>query len=46
MMDPYYHLLAEVERKHMERAQARRFRSGSEIKFVMDKRKRPVFSKE
>jgi len=44
MTDPYYHLLAEVERKHMEKQQVVNFRRGTEIKFVLDPKKRPVFS--
>jgi len=42
-LDPYFHLLAEVERKHMEKQQAQEFRMGSEIKFVMDPKKIPDF---
>merc|ERR1712086_861112 len=45
-LDPYFHLIAEVERKHMERQQAMDFRRGSEIKIMGDdQRKRPVFSR-
>ena len=44
-LDPYYHLLAEVERKHMERQQTADFRRGTEIKFVLDPKKKPVFGK-
>lgn len=43
--DPYFHLLAEVERKHLERSQALDFRRGTEIKIVMDPKKTPVFSR-
>jgi hypothetical protein len=43
-LDPYFHLIAEVERKHMERQQAMDFRRGSEIKFVLDPKKKPAFS--
>ena len=42
-MDPYFHLIAEVERKQMERQQALDFRRGSEIKFVMDPKKKPQY---
>ena len=42
-LDPYFHLLAEVERKHAERHQAFEWRKGSEIKFVLDPRKTPVY---
>lgn len=42
-LDPYFHLLAEVERKHLDRQQVYKFREGSEIKFVMDKKKKPNF---
>ena len=46
-LDPYFHLIAEVERKHMERQQAMDFRRGSEIKIMGDDaRKRPVFSRQ
>jgi len=44
-LDPYYHLLAEVERKHMEKQQTADFRRGTEIKFVLDPKKKPVFGK-
>ena len=42
-LDPYFHLLAEVERKHMERQQTMDFRRGTEVKFVLDPKKKPVF---
>lgn len=42
-MDPYFHLIAEVERKHMERQQALEFRRGTEVKFVMDPKKKPQY---
>ena len=46
-LDPYFHLIAEVERKHMERQQAMDFRRGTEIKIMGDdSRKRPVFSRQ
>ena len=41
--DPYFHLLAEVERKHLERRQTMNFRSGAEVKLMIDPKKRPVF---
>ena len=44
-LDPYYHLLAEVERKYAERQYAMDFRRGTEIKFVMDPKKTPVYGK-
>ena len=45
-LDPYFHLIAEVERKHFERTEAHKFRLGSEIKIMGDDpRKRPVFSR-
>uniref|UniRef100_A0A7S3MZA8 Uncharacterized protein n=1 Tax=Strombidium inclinatum TaxID=197538 RepID=A0A7S3MZA8_9SPIT len=44
-LDPYYHMVAEVERKHMERQQVQDFRRGTEIKFLLDPKKRPVFHK-
>ena len=44
-LDPYYHLIAEVERKHMERTQVMKFRQGSEIKFNVDPKKKPVFAR-
>lgn len=43
-LDPYFHLLAEVERKHVERQQALEFRRGSEVKFVLDPKKRPQWT--
>ena len=43
--DPYFHLLAEVERKHVEKTQALEFRMGTEVKIVVDPRKMPNFSK-
>jgi hypothetical protein len=42
-LDPYFHLLAEVERKYTEKQQTQEFRMGSEIKFVMDPKKMPEF---
>ena len=44
-LDPYFHLLAEVERKHVERQQALQFRRGSEVKIVVDQKKMPVYGK-
>lgn len=44
-LDPYYHMLAEVERKHVERQQAKKFRLGSEIKIVVDQKKMPIYGK-
>ena len=44
-LDPYYHLLAEVERKHVERQQALDFRRGTEVKIVLDQRKMPVYGR-
>ena len=38
-MDPDYHILAEVERKHAEKKQLERWRDGSEIRFIVDGRK-------
>jgi len=46
MTDPYFHLLAEVERKHLDRKEAMNFRRGTEIKLVPDARKAPVFSRQ
>lgn len=42
-LDPYFHLLAEVERKHLEKQQAYQFRAGTEVKFVTDPKKKPIF---
>jgi len=42
-VDPYYHLLAEVERKHLDKQQTYEFRRGTEIKFVVDPKKAPRF---
>lgn len=44
-LDPYYHLLAEVERKHVERQQALEFRRGTEVKIVLDQKKMPVYGR-
>ena len=44
--DPYFHMLAEVERKSLERTQAYAFRRGSEIKIVPDAKKAPKFSRQ
>lgn len=46
MTDPYYSLLAEVERKYLQRNQASNFRSGTEIKIIPDRKKAPVFSRQ
>ena len=46
MTDPYFHLLAEVERKHLDRNEIFDFRRGTEIKIVPDARKAPVFSRQ
>ena len=46
MTDPYFHLLAEVERQHLERNEAMAFRRGQEIKLIPDARKAPVFSRQ
>ena len=40
-LDPYYHILGEVERKHAEKAAVEEFRKGSEIKFEVGN-KRPA----
>ena len=42
-LDPYFHLLAEVERKAMEKQQTVDFRRGTEVKFVVDPKKIPKF---
>lgn len=42
-LDPYFHLLAEVERKHLERITAQTFRRGTEVKLNIDPKKQPVF---
>jgi hypothetical protein len=44
-LDPYYHLLAEVERKHAEKQQALDFRRGTEVKIVLDQKKMPVYGR-
>ena len=43
--DPYFHLIAEVERKHLEKLQANEFRRGTEVKVVPDARKAPNLSR-
>ena len=42
-LDPYFHLLAEVERKAAEKQQVIQFRKGTEVKFVVDPKKMPRF---
>ncbi len=42
MHDPFYHMLGEVERKHVEKLQTEEFRSGPEVRFVVGDKK-PVF---
>ena len=44
-LDPYYHLIAEVERKHMERQQVIKFRQGSEVKFNVDPKKQAKYAR-
>ena len=43
MLDPYFHLVAEVERKYMERQQVYNFRRGTEVKINIDKNKVPQY---
>ena len=43
--DPYFYLLAEVERKHLLRQQAYETRLGTEVKIMGDPKKRPNFSR-
>ena len=39
MLDPAFHTLGEVERKHVERIMVEEFRRGTEVKFeVKDKK--------
>ena len=45
-LDPYFHLLAEVERKSLQRHEALGFRKGSEVKLIPDSKKAPVFSRQ
>jgi hypothetical protein len=40
-MDPYFHLLGEVERQHMDKIMTEKFRSGSAVRFEFGD-KRPV----
>jgi len=42
-LDPYFHMLAEVERKAMEKQQTLDFRRGTEVKFVVDPKKMPRY---
>jgi hypothetical protein len=44
--DPYFHMIAEVERKHLERTESLNFRMGTEIKFIPDARKAPFFYRQ
>ena len=46
MTDPYFHLLAEVERKHLEKQMAVDFRRGTEVKLIPDPRKAPHLSRQ
>lgn len=41
-LDPNFHLLAEVERKHAEKIAVEEFRKGSEVKFEVSSSKRPA----
>lgn len=41
-LDPAFHLLAEVERRHAEKLAVEEFRKGSEIKFEVSSTKRPA----
>jgi hypothetical protein len=43
-LDPYFHLLAEVERKHYQRIATHDFRRGTEVKLDIDPKKRPVYA--
>lgn len=43
-LDPAYHMLAEVEREHVERWETQEFRKGSEVRFQIGD-KTPVFPK-
>jgi hypothetical protein len=40
-LDPYYHILGEVERKHAERLMVEQWRKGTEVKFEVSE-KRPA----
>ena len=41
-LDPYFHMLGEVERKHAEKIAVEEFRKGSEVKFEVSSTKRPA----
>jgi hypothetical protein len=41
-LDPNFHILAEVERKHAEKIAVEEFRKGSEVKFEVSSSKRPA----
>jgi len=41
-LDPTFHLLGEVERKHQEKIAVEEFRKGSEVKFEVNGNKRPA----
>lgn len=43
-LDPYFHVIGEVERKHSERIAVEEFRKGSEVKFEISE-KRPAHYK-
>ena len=38
-LDPYYHLLGEVERKHAEKQMVEQWRKGTEVKFEVNEKK-------
>lgn len=38
-LDPYYHILGEVERKHVEKIMVEEFRKGTEVKFEFAERR-------
>lgn len=42
-LDPAYHTLSEVERKHMDKNTVKEWRSGTEVKFQAGKEKVPIF---
>ncbi len=42
--DPFVLLMGEIERKHMTRMLVREWRRGSEVRFVLDDTKNPIFN--
>jgi len=46
MTDPYFHLLAEIERQHLDRNVFINHRRGTEVKLIPDPKKAPKFARQ